>query len=102
MSFRERPAPGVAAKASRSASGPAAPKPPDPVPRAPSWEEVYLGATPAEQAELLALAQRQGLLYGHQLPTPGNGTQFPHNRQLLSQLLVGHAAPLEPVHPGAV
>src|SRR5262249_7682273 len=53
--------------------------------------------------ELLALAERQGLLYFHQLPQfPTNGTPAAPDRQLFSQLLNGQTQSLEPVRPGPV
>lgn len=41
--------------------------------RAVQWDELFLHATPAQRSELLALAQRQGLIYAHQLPALANG-----------------------------
>lgn len=41
------------------------------------WEEWYHSATPTQQAELLALAGRQGLLYAQQIPAKANGTHAP-------------------------
>jgi len=47
--------------------------------------------------ELLALAQRQGVLYSHQLPAAGNGVPRDRGRQLLAQLLSGQTDGLEAV-----
>src|SRR2546430_17540443 len=38
------------------------------LPVASHWEALYRSVSPAEQADLLTLARRQGLLYSHQLP----------------------------------
>ena len=40
----------------------------------PSWDQVFCSASPAAQAEWLALARRQGVLYAHQFPTLSNGS----------------------------
>lgn len=57
----------------------------------PSWEELYRGSSPAQQAELLAVARRQGILYAGQVPTPtGNGFASDPPRQLLSRLAHNH------------
>ena len=62
----------------------------------PLWEDLYRSATPEQQAELLALAARQGLLYAHQLPSADSSAHGPR-RQLLSQLLHGKPHELAPV-----
>ena len=62
----------------------------------PQWEDLYRSATPEQQAELLALAARQGLVYAHQLPA-ADPTAPGQRRQLLSQLLVGKPHDLQPV-----
>src|SRR4051812_32095618 len=93
--------------------GPAAPSRPGPhlepsAPRASLWEDVFRGASPAQQSELLSLAGRQGLLYAHQLPRGGNGTrpatatEDACGLQLLSRLLQGQVGDLEPIRPDAV
>lgn len=57
----------------------------------PSWEELYRGSSPAQQAELLAVARRQGILYAGQVPAPaGNGFASDPPRQLLSRLAHNH------------
>jgi hypothetical protein len=65
-----------------------------------SWEALFQSASPSQQNEILALASRQGLVYGHQLPTPVNGTGAPEDvggRPLLARLLGGHVGDLEAV-----
>ena len=37
------------------------------------WEDWYRSASPEQQAEILGLARRQGLLYAQQLPARTNG-----------------------------
>lgn len=64
----------------------------------PSWDALYRHATTAQQTHLLALAQRQGLLFAHQLPATANGSIDPP-RQLLARLFGGHADHLPPVPP---
>jgi hypothetical protein len=95
------------------ADPPAPPRPTPPPgtspPRGSLWEDVFQGASPAQQQELLSLATRQGLLYAHQLPPAGNGTR-PHapagddlrGLNLISRLLQGHVSDLEPVRPAPV
>src|ERR1700730_5333184 len=71
--------------------------------RLPLWEDLYRAASPVQQRELLSLAQRQGLLYAHQLPAGSNGKGSPMHledanaRQLLPRLLSGHVNDLEAV-----
>jgi hypothetical protein len=65
---------------------------------APVWETLYQSASPTQRAEWLALAQRQGILYAHQLPPVNNGaTTSDRCRHLLTLILAGRAAELEPV-----
>src|SRR5215467_1214965 len=71
------------------------------------WEELFRSVSPAQQQELVTLAARQGLLYGHQLPPVRNGTAAPPAsetaaRQFLSRLLGGHVNDLEPVRAQGV
>ena len=75
-----------------------------PVPRFPSWEEVFRNASPAEQAEWLALGQRQGVLYAHQYPALANGsTPNPDQcRPWLNRLLAGQTEALEPLRVSPV
>jgi hypothetical protein len=74
-----------------SAASKEAPKP------TPGWQEVFLAASPAQRANLLALADRQGLLYGHQLPTSTNGQPRDEVRQFLKHVFTGAARDLTPV-----
>src|SRR5262249_976923 len=91
-------------------AGPPAPRPgTDKVaPRPPLWEEFYRSVSPAQQVELLSLAERQGLLYAHQLPAAGNGNRGPTPDlpagplNLLAQLLGPQPPGLEPVRPAPV
>jgi hypothetical protein len=78
---------------------------PDSSSRLAIWEELFRNVSPAQQQDLLALARRQGLLYGSQLPRLANGNgsrpvphvEEPACRQILSRILGGHAGELEPV-----
>jgi hypothetical protein len=107
MSSRERLTSGTGSgPALRPPAGPDAPSRPVPQAEAApaaatSWEEIYRGVPEAQQTELLALARRQGLLYGHQLPPARNGgtARAEAGRQLLDHLLAGHIDGLEPVRP---
>src|SRR5262245_767855 len=98
MTSRERPASGGATLAPRPgpSSTPRSGAGHSTGPRdAPLWEDLFLGATPALQDELLRLAAQQGLLYLHRLPTPEpNGSS--HRRQLLPNLLAGKVRDLPP------
>ncbi len=60
------------------------------------WEDLVTEIPAARRQELLALADRQGLLYVHQL-----GPVSPRH-PLFSALLHGQVANLEPLHPPAV
>ena len=73
---RHTPAGGVAAP----------PAPPSAAGSACVWEELFQTAAPGRRAQLLALAGRDGVLYAHQLPPPGNGAA---PRPLLPALLNG-------------
>jgi hypothetical protein len=64
---------------------------------APLWEGLFQHATRAQQQELLALAQRQGVLYASQVPPAQNGSTPDRNRPLLHRLLAGNVRDLEPV-----
>jgi len=102
MSQRERHASGTLSEpAPRPASGQPGPvrslPPPDASsPTPPAWEEAYRSATPAQRRDLLALAQRQGVVYAHQLPATSNGTAPDQGRRLLLQLATGNSEGLEP------
>src|SRR5438477_10502893 len=102
MSSRERQAAGgatlaprPAAVAARAASTPAGER--DPAP----WEDLFRCLPEAGQQELLALAVRQGLLHGYQLP-PIDPTLLQQRRQLLAQLLSGKGRDLPPLTPAPV
>src|SRR5919201_3280219 len=107
MSLREGQSSGVAEAALRPTGGPPAPLRPGSAPgagllRTLAWEELYLTLPPAQQQELLTLAERQGILYAPQLPAPGNATPLEPERRLLAQLLRGQIDGLQPVCPGPV
>lgn len=106
MSRRERPVSGPAEAPPRPARGNSAPAvsvPSESTPgRQPSLEAIFRECTPLQQREMLALAQRQGLLYAHQLPTPSNGAPLDRGRQVLAQLLRGQTDHLEPVRPADI
>ncbi|HXG13232.1 MAG TPA: AAA domain-containing protein [Gemmataceae bacterium] len=96
MSQRERqPSGGVSAAGQPGPLSAAAPLASAGLP----WEEIYPSASPAQQAELLALAARQGgLVYSHQLPASANGLLRDPARELLTRLLAGKTDDLEPLH----
>src|SRR5437016_14142219 len=101
MNQRERQPPGGLSQAApRSASGlaPAAPPGKHPL-RTASWEDVFQNASPEQQAQLLALAERQGILYGHQLPPVPNGLVRDDVRRFLSRVLSGKLDGLVPLRP---
>jgi hypothetical protein len=107
MSRRERASPGGPKGASR-AGGASSARPETNVAkdsnhrREPSWEEIYQSASAAQQQELLALAERQGVIYFGQLPVPTNGAALEPERRLLTRLLNGQTGDLETFHAGAV
>src|SRR5262245_45332098 len=82
---------------SGGASHAASPPAPDRAPMPPAWDELFCGATAAQQAELLELARRQGLLYGHQLPAPANGAPREDFRRFLNRVLSGKTKDLPSV-----
>jgi hypothetical protein len=71
------------------------------------WEQLYRSASPEQQADLLALASRQGLLYTHQLPPfPSTArtqapAEEPRTWNLLGKILAGEVKHLEPVRSAA-
>jgi hypothetical protein len=102
MKQRDRLASGGTTQAPRPSAVPAAPQAPAnapdaAAPLAPLWEDLFRNIAPAQQRELLALAERQGALYPHQLPSGGNGSPVDPGRQLLTRLLAGRTEDLEPV-----
>jgi hypothetical protein len=73
-------------------------------PVASPWEALYRHASPAQQADLLALASKQGLLYGHQLPAPTSSRAVlpadePATWNLLGKILSGQVAQLQAIRP---
>src|SRR5580704_8713332 len=72
------------------------------------WELFYRSASPAQQADLLVLANRQGLLYSHQLPPVSSATRCPQPADeprtwnLLGKILAGQVKHLEPVRPATL
>jgi hypothetical protein len=73
----------------------------------PSWEELFQNASPAQQAELLALARRQGVVYAHRLPLATGprcaetGTELTR-LAVLTRLLAGKVDDLEVVRPAEI
>jgi hypothetical protein len=69
------------------------------------WELLYRSASPAQQADLLALASQQGLLYNHQLPPVPTSPRAlapadePRTWNLLGRILAGQVGQLDPVRP---
>ncbi len=72
------------------------------------WERLFSQATPAQQAELLALAARQGLVYAQQLPKVAAGPRTAaqadqgQRHHLLTQLAAGQTGDLQPLRAPAV
>ncbi len=92
MTARQRPAAGIAT------TDQAAPAP------VLHWEDWFQGATSAQRAEALALAQQQGLLYLHQLPAVNGSRSAPPAdddtaARPLAELLAGRAEPLPAFTP---
>jgi hypothetical protein len=80
----------------RAAPAPAAPQ------RRPEWETLFASLSPDTQRELLDLADRQGVLYAHQLPAV-NGVPVSNAAvKRLQAILEGQNADLEPVCPKPV
>src|SRR5947208_1097042 len=103
MSERERAAAGKAEAVARLAGGRDAPARPEAAPsarthRPPVWEELYQAIPAGQQHELLALAERQGVLYAQQLPATSNGTENDPHRQLFARMLAGTVTDLRPLH----
>ncbi len=65
----------------------------------PFWEDLFRNASPAQQNELLALAERQGVVYAHQFPSPAHPApaEADAGRPLLTDLLASRADDLEPL-----
>jgi hypothetical protein len=72
------------------------------------WDLLCRSASPAQHADLLALASRQGLLYTPQLPPLPVASRAsapadePHTWNLLGKILAGQVQHLEPVRPAVV
>lgn len=72
-------------------------------PRVLHWEEWFQSATPAQRADMLTLAARQGLLYAFQVPPAANGVknklpvENPAHLQPLVRILAGETDGLAPV-----
>jgi hypothetical protein len=69
-----------------------------------SWDELFHSATPAQQAELLTLARRQGIVYASQLPAAAslNGSDGDRSRQFLTHLFHGQTADLPPLQRASI
>lgn len=71
-------------------------------PRAPLWEDIYLSASSSDRARLLSLADTQGLLHGHQLPSSTAVCSNSDPRQFVARILKRDARQLEPVRPNSI
>src|SRR6516165_5639133 len=67
-----------------------------------SWEAMFQALSSSQQSELLSLAERQGLLYAHQLPPLLNGAVADSNHSLLGRLLNDQDGTLDPSHPDPI
>src|SRR5438105_3556234 len=90
MTQRERVAPEAASEPVSTLPASALPVRLDPPARTAAgktltWDEIYASATPAQQSELLALAQRQGILYHHHLPPALRGLTFAERLSTLAE-----------------
>jgi hypothetical protein len=65
------------------------------------WEKVYRSASKEQQGALLELSARQGVVYAHQLNAERNGagSAVEQGNSILTCILDGRAAELEPVRP---
>lgn len=74
-----------------------------PGPRKLPWQELFQGFSADQQADLLVLAARQGLIYAHQVPAQVNGIKSKPTQenlpqlQILSRLLAGACEGFTPV-----
>src|SRR5579871_3533380 len=72
------------------------------------WEHIYHNLSEKERHDLLALAHRQGVLYGHQLPVSRNGVarngdSFSADASnVLGRILTGRADELPPIETNGV
>jgi hypothetical protein len=63
---------------------------------------MFQALSSSQQSELLSLAERQGLLYAHQLPPLLNGAVADSNHSLLGRLLNDQDGTLDPSHPDPI
>ncbi len=104
MTPRDRPAfaavsapPRVAAPAAvRPSAGPAVPE------RPVCWDDLYPQLTPAQQAEVLAIARGGQAVQAARLTVPANGQSSDRVRRLLSAALAGRLADWMPVRAASV
>jgi hypothetical protein len=68
----------------------------------PAWDEIYRSLPPDRRRELLTLAQDQGVIYGHQLPSGGHRQANDAGRLLVSRLLAGQIDGLAPARSSAI
>jgi hypothetical protein len=64
-----------------------------------SWETHFHSISQGQQQELLSLAEKQGVLYAHQLPPITNGLCLDPIRGLLPEILAGRLDHLEAIRP---
>jgi hypothetical protein len=114
MSQRERQASAGTATVALPKNGPCAVATPRPLvsydstaPVVSQWELLCHGATSAQQADLLALARQQGVLYAAQLPPlsiprPTQAAEVPPALDVVGKFLSGQIHNLEPVRPAPV
>ena len=93
MTQRERHTPAIGGPAPAMATSPNGAGP------ACAWEELFQAAAPGRRQQLIALAGREGVLYAHELPPPGNGAAA---RPLLPALLNGQLHDLSPLRLAAL
>ena len=103
MLAKERPGPGLSSLPVATGNGGHA----DPVRAAAfAWEDWFRQATTVQQGQAIALAQRQGYVYAHQLPAPTLRTKPPvapgDGLDGLRALLAGKTDGLAPFAPRLV
>lgn len=104
MSQRERQATGATKKAGRPAGAALAAARPGvnggEFDSLTAWDDLFAHASAAEQADLLEMARKQGVLYSYQLPRKTNGAAAPveRSRRLVTHVLEGATNELDPVH----
>src|SRR5262249_20897295 len=62
-----------------------------------AWETHFHSLPPRQQQEVLSLAERQGVLYAHQLPPISNGACTDPARGLLPAILAGRRCHLQKI-----